>query len=204
MVLKSQERLVSFLKQKNSSSNSTPGLSLGIPAMQTSFLLSTSAFLLALLPSHQRNDNHHPLVASSPNSTHESQKPKENTLICLKMSLANSNFHRKNVLTLSVLVRRVFSFQTCSSPNDYSVCWHFCESMFKPSLRVRKSPWICRQLPVGSHFAECVLGVRRWARCLKTGSSCECATLFLEAEVSPWDGCRGFLPFHLGALLQGL
>ena len=78
---------------------------------------------------------------------------KENTCICLQCNLQRA-FAQKNVLTLLVLVHCVFVFQTHSSPNDYNLCWHFSERIFKTSFRRRKATWICRQLPVGLTFCS--------------------------------------------------
>lgn len=79
-------KFVSFLKQKNPSSDPSPELSWGFLAMKAFFLLSTTEFLLLLPPFHQRNDRHSPLPAGSfPNFTHRSQKPKGKHIYLFKM-----------------------------------------------------------------------------------------------------------------------
>lgn len=55
----------------------------------------------------------------------------------------------------------------------------------RPLLDAEKLPEFVGSFLLGSRFAECMLGMQKVGKVFeKTGSTCECVTLFLEAEGS--------------------
>lgn len=65
----------------------------------------------------------------------------------------------------------------------------------RPLLDAEKLPEFAGNFLLGSHFAACMLDVQKVGKVFeKTGSTCECATLLLEAEGSLETAGLNLLP----------